>query len=121
MNLKLAILVATLASVSVSASPYVETRMCGEPKRTATGSIARDAKAVAAFRRLYACPSTGLHDGACTGWAIDHVIPLACGGCDSVSNMQWLPLSIKSGKYPSKDRWERQIHSQYSCTFKVQQ
>lgn len=118
--MKKLILLATLASASVFASPYVETRICGEPARTSTGAIARDAKAVREFRRLYACPSTGLHDGACTGWSVDHVIPLACGGCDSVPNMQWLPNVIKSGKYPSKDRWERQIYNKYSCSFKVQ-
>lgn len=115
------ILLATLASASVFASPYEETRICGEPNRLADGTIARDPSVTYHFKRQHPCPSTGKTTGACPGWSMDHVIPLACGGCDSVSNMQWLPNAIKSGKYPSKDRWERQINSGYSCTFKIQQ
>jgi hypothetical protein len=23
------------------------------------------------------------------GWVVDHIVPLACGGADSPSNMQW--------------------------------
>jgi len=34
----------------------------------------------AAFRRIHACPATGKYVGACPGWQVDHVIPLAIGG-----------------------------------------
>jgi hypothetical protein len=34
---------------------------------------------------------------------IDHIVPLACGGVDSPSNMQW--ETIAAGK--AKDRTER--------------
>ena len=67
---------------------------------------------IAAFRKIHPCPSTGLYKGACKGWAIDHVIPLNNSGIDAVSNLQWLPNVLKSGRgiYP-KDRWERVINS----------
>lgn len=90
-------------------SPYVEAqdiRMCG-------GYPERSWKTVKSFRDLYPCPSTALHVGSCPGWQVDHVIPLAVGGCDSIENLQWLPKVIKTGKKEtcSKDRWERIVYS----------
>lgn len=84
-----------------------------EIPRDAKGRIERSPGALATFRRANACPATGKTFGACDGWAIDHVVPLAVGGVDAPINMQWLPVQIKSapGEY-SKDRWERQV---YSC------
>ena len=99
---------------------HLETRYCNVVERNADGTIKRDSTVTRAFRKLYACPSTGEHTGPCPNWAIDHIIPLSCGGCDSVSNLQWLPNAIKSGKYPSKDRWERQIYNNQFCTPKIQ-
>jgi hypothetical protein len=49
-------------------------------------------------------PSTGSTSGACPGYVKDHVIPLACGGADSVGNLQW--QTVEDAK--AKDRWERQ-------------
>lgn len=88
-----------------------EMRYCGPPKRDVLGNIIRRSDVRTAFKRVHSCPVTGLRHGACPGWAIDHIIPLYCGGCDSVSNLQWLPTAIKSaaGTLP-KDRWERQIY-----------
>lgn len=81
-----------------------ETRYCGEPKRTASGKIKRSAEVRKEFERLYPLPAG--YDRSL--WQIDHVIPLAAGGCDSVSNMQWLPESIKTcANDDCKDRWER--------------
>ena len=37
------------------------------------------------------------------GYVIDHIIPLACGGRDDPSNMQW--QTIPEAK--AKDKWER--------------
>lgn len=90
---------------------YTETRVGSVVLRDAQGKIARDARAVSAFRKRWACPSTGEHTGACPGWAVDHVIPLACGGRDVVWNMQWLPEAIKwdAGAY-SKDTFERRVY-----------
>lgn len=79
--------------------------------RETDGSIQRSRSSIAAFRRLYACPSTGSKVGVCPSWQIDHVVPLACGGCDTVVNMQWLPVQIKAASgVHAKDRWERTVY-----------
>lgn len=49
------------------------------------------------------CPATGLPTGACPGYQVDHVIPLACHGPDEMGNMQW--QAIADAK--AKDRVER--------------
>ena len=87
-------------------------RICGTgPVRDEHGRIARSREVLQYFRNIYPCPATGLTTGACPGWAIDHVIPLACGGCDNIENMQWLKTSIKSCKgRECKDRWERKVY-----------
>ena len=50
----------------------------------------RSRSARSTFRREVPCPPTGRTTGSCPGWEVDHVIPLACGGGDAPSNMQWL-------------------------------
>jgi len=65
--------------------------------------IHRDHKAVAAFQKSNHCPSTGKAKGRCPGWIIDHVKPLACGGADAPSNMQWQTTADAK----AKDKWER--------------
>lgn len=92
--------------------PLDETRYCTvTPSRAADGSISRRADVLRAFKRLHPCPATGAPGGPCAGYAIDHVIPLAVGGCDSVSNLQWLPDAIKScAGRQCKDRWEREVY-----------
>jgi len=69
---------------------------------TIDASTVRSSSAKAAFKREHPCPSTGARSGPCGGYAIDHVIPLACGGADAASNMQW--QTIADAK--AKDRWE---------------
>lgn len=98
-------------------SNTVELRYCSPvPIRSVDGSIVRSAAVVRSFRKVHPCPTTGSVDPRvpCLGWSVDHVIPLDCGGCDAVSNMQWLPLAIKSCALstgtPCKDRWERKIY-----------
>lgn len=86
-----------------------ELRYCGIPKRDEDGSISRSSEVIAQFKRIHPCPVNLKTSGTCNGWAIDHVIPLSCGGCDAVSNMQWLPNEIKSSKI-GKDRFERKIY-----------
>ena len=91
--------------------PLKDIRYVGQVTRSDTGATARSAKVVAAFRKQWACPSTGSKSGACAGWAIDHIIPLDCGGYDAVWNMQWLPLTIKSAAGADhKDRFERRVY-----------
>ena len=91
--------------------PLVDYRLSPTVFRGTTGATLRSDKVIAAFIRQWACPATGKHSGACPGWAIDHVIPLDCGGKDVVWNMQWLPDQIKSerGEF-SKDHFERRIY-----------
>ena len=67
------------------------------------GRIKRSTAAKDAFKHQQPCPSTGESSGPCPGYVIDHVNPLACGGADDPSNMQW--QTIADGK--AKDKIER--------------
>ena len=62
----------------------------GVVRRDAHGRIERSPAAKKAFRRDHPCPSTGRTSGRCPGYEVDHRTPLACGGADAPSNMQWL-------------------------------
>jgi hypothetical protein len=55
------------------------------------------------FQREHPCPATGKTSGACPGYRKDHLVLLACGGPDAVSNMQWQTIAAAR----AKDRWER--------------
>jgi hypothetical protein len=70
---------------------------------SATSHSHRSVAAKDAFKREQPCPSTGRSSGTCPGYVIDHVEPLACGGADAPSNMQW--QTNADGK--AKDKWER--------------
>lgn len=90
----------------------VDIRYQGSPVRGADGKILRSKAVLYAFKKVHPCPATLSRNGACSGWAIDHVIPLECGGIDAVWNLQWLPISIKSGTDDhDKDRFERKIYA----------
>lgn len=100
-----------LIALGVSANAAQDPRYCGSPKRDSNNVILRNHAELYKFRIIHQCPSTGNYKGACPDWSIDHVIPLACGGCDIIVNMQWLPNSIKiSGAY-AKDKFERKIYA----------
>lgn len=64
----------------------------------------RSASAKSEFKRENPCPSTGRSSGGCSGYQIDHRKPLAAGGSDHESNMQW--LSVEDHK--AKTKGERQ-------------
>lgn len=101
---------AFLFLVTFSVFAADDPRYCGTPARDADGRIARSAEVLRDFKRIHPCPSTGKTYGACPGWAIDHVIPLANGGCDQIGNLQWLPNNLKSCPAICKDRWERNVY-----------
>ncbi|MBI3150098.1 MAG: HNH endonuclease [Betaproteobacteria bacterium] len=95
-------------------NPEIDYGYCGPPPRDENGKIIRSEDVKAAFLAQHPCPSTGLRTEQCPDWAMDHTRPLACGGCDSVSNLAWLHKSVKSaagrpGFYP-KDRIERKVY-----------
>jgi hypothetical protein len=54
------------------------------------------------FQWRHPCPSTGRPTGACPGYVKDHIVPLACGGPDSVANLQWQTVA----EAKAKDKWE---------------
>jgi hypothetical protein len=54
------------------------------------------------FQLTHPCPSTGLTSGPCPDYVKDHIVPLACGGPDVPSNMQW--QTIREAR--AKDQWE---------------
>lgn len=115
----IALAAATLATLTAAQTldPLVDYRYTGQVPRNEDGTIRRSSRVLAAFRSLYPCPSTGSTLGACPGWAIDHVLPLACGGADAVFNLQWLPHEIKraAGEF-SKDSFERRIYGGHAMS-----
>ena len=73
---------------------------------TVTNADARTKRSQSAkveFKYEHPCPATGARKGPCKGHVIDHINPLACGGPDTSTNMQW--QTIAEGK--TKDKWER--------------
>jgi hypothetical protein len=64
--------------------------------------IKRSQSARLDFMARVPCPSGGTRY-KCPGYIIDHVIPLACGGADDPSNMNW--QTVADAK--AKDKWER--------------
>lgn len=63
----------------------------------------RSRSALTEFKREQPCPATGKPRGSCPGYVVDHVTPLACGGVDAPSNMQWQTRADAA----AKDRLER--------------
>ncbi|MFB3923936.1 MAG: HNH endonuclease signature motif containing protein [Terriglobia bacterium] len=80
-----------------------KTRTNTSVKRGKHSQIKRSPAAKNAFKHQHPCPSTGRTSGPCRGYVIDHVTPLACGGADDPSNMQW--QTVADAK--AKDKWER--------------
>jgi hypothetical protein len=72
---------ALLISAALTASIILPISASAKEHRSA--SVKRE------FQLTHPCPATGRTSGACPGYVKDHVLPLACGGPDAVSNMQW--------------------------------
>lgn len=86
--MKTLVLIVLLALIGCSSSQH-------EP-------IKRSHTALAHFKKGHPCPANGMDHGACPGYVIDHIKPLACGGADDPLNMQW--QTVAEGKI--KDKWE---------------
>ena len=69
----------------------------------ATARAHRSRAVTRELERENPCPSTGRTNGACPGYVRDHVEPLACGGAEAVSNMQWQTTADER----AKDKGER--------------
>lgn len=94
--------------IRINIDPKAEVRFCGPPARDADGTIHRSAAVLYAFRQLHPCPANGKKVGACPRWQMNHIWPLASGGCDAVSNLMWMPVEIKTCAQDwCVDRWER--------------
>jgi len=77
----------------ISAAPsYGDTRYCGEPERYRDGRIMRSASVIAEFQILYPLPANLNRKD----FQINHVVPLVCGGCDTVENMIWMHVKAKT-------------------------
>ena len=88
------------AGIMAAAPPPNDPRLCGSPARSASGKIVRSTAVLREFEHLHPHPQDGRR------WYRDHVIPLACGGCDAVGNLQWLP----EAQWREKSRWERKVY-----------
>lgn len=70
--------------------------------RDSNGRIQRSSTAKTEFKKSSPCPVTGSSSGACSGYVIDHVVPLKRGGPDVPANMQWQTKE----EAKAKDKWE---------------
>ena len=70
---------------------------------SAVAEYHRSQKEKAIFKYTHPCPANGRTKGSCRGNIIDHIKPIACGGADDPSNMQW-QTKVEA---KAKDRWER--------------
>jgi hypothetical protein len=87
---------------TVTAPTATRSRTVGS-ERDENGRIKRSESAKHEFMLLRPGPSTGRTSGSCPGYVIDHIRPLACGGADDPSNMQWQTKEAAK----AKDGWER--------------
>ena len=71
---------------------------------TAIGGKERSSTAISDFKQSNPCPSTGRMYGRCPGYQIDHRHPLAAGGADRPSNMQWLSTRQHRAKTANERR-----------------
>jgi hypothetical protein len=69
--------------------PSFASKRCESCARDGRGRILRSYRAKHQFRLANPCPATGKTTGKCSGFVIDHVVALECGGKDSPDNMAW--------------------------------
>lgn len=114
--LLIALLCVGSSACGAQPDPLTEIRYCGPPKRDANGVIVRRADVLVAFKKIHPCPLDVLKlravpDRTCPNWQMNHVVPLANGGCDAVWNLDWMPVQIKTcAQWYCRDRFERKIY-----------
>jgi hypothetical protein len=92
--------VGTRVLFAVTAATVLAVVMLANPLFAGGHSHARIKRSIAAKHEFWR-ESGHLH-----GWpghVVDHITPLACGGADAPSNMQWETVT----EAKAKDRWER--------------
>ena len=82
--------------------PIIVAVLCAAVSSQLAAKEYRSREVTREFQREHPCPSTGKTSGACPGYRKDHVDPLACGGPDTVQNLQWQTAAAAK----AKDRWE---------------
>ena len=92
--------------VSPAGPRSVEQTSASTQRRDAKGRFVRSETVKRDFMRMTRFPKGR------PGYIVDHIIPLACGGLDATSNMQW--QSVAAAK--AKDATERQGLSQLGKT-----
>lgn len=92
------VLAAALVASLVLSGPAFPATKCSDCPRDTRGRIARDSKAVRAFKAATPQPE------GCNSCEVDHIIPLSRGGADDPSNMQWLPRDVHREKTRGEGR-----------------
>jgi hypothetical protein len=88
---------ATKARQESASTSAKRANRCTSCDRDTNGRILRSGQAKDSFKR-----ATGYPKGR-SGYVIDHIVPLACGGADVPSNMQWQTVAAAK----AKDKVER--------------
>ena len=83
--------------ISVPKAREFQRLRASEQPRDPRGRFVRSASAKREFEK-----QTGYPNGR-PGYIVDHIVPLACGGADAPSNMQWQTVA----EAKAKDRVER--------------
>jgi len=102
MNMKRFLLI--LLALAVFGVPEMDAQKfarCQSCTRDGRGKIVRSAKVKKEFVRQNPCPSRVVgtsHLRGCSGYQVDHVVPLACGGRDVAQNLQWLTVAAHRAK-----------------------
>jgi hypothetical protein len=58
-----------------------------------TGALASDPEQRTLFVQKHPCPTNSKTGGVCSGYVVNHVVPLCSGGRDLPSNMRWQPVA----------------------------
>jgi hypothetical protein len=88
----------SLLAPVIKAGPVIIAVLVGIASSPLWAKEYRSREVTREFQREHPCPSTGKTSGACPGYRRDHIKPLACGGADAVSNLQWQTAAAAKAK-----------------------